>query len=85
MSKEIKSNPTEEVTELIDAQQPARDEAQERASKCTQEISRILSEYNCRIMPHIDPASIEPVGVTGNKIQIEASFWIAPLAAGEPR
>ena len=32
MSKEIKSNPTEEVTELIDAQQPARDEAQANAS-----------------------------------------------------
>tara|TARA_R110000744_G_scaffold129301_3_gene236693 strand:- start:603 stop:860 length:258 start_codon:yes stop_codon:yes gene_type:complete len=85
MSKELKSNPTEEVTDLIDAQQPVRDDAQERAGKCTQEISRVLAEHNCRIMPHIDPNSIEPVGLSGNKIQIEATFWIAPLAAGEPR
>lgn len=83
MSEKIKS--AEEVSSLVDAQQPARDDAQERASKCTQEISRVLAQHNCRIMPHIDPSAIEPVGVSGNKIQIEASFWIAPLALDETR
>ena len=69
----------EEVTELTDAPQPERDDAQGRAHKCAMEIDEALSNYRCRIMPRIDPATIEPVGLGGDKIQIAATYWIAPL------
>lgn len=70
----------DEVTDLVDAPQPERDDAQQRAHECTQKIAEVLAKHRCRIMPHINPDTIEPVGVSGSKIQIEASFWIAPLA-----
>jgi len=71
----------EDVTDLVDAPQNDRDDAQARAGACAAEISEILEKHRCRIMPRIDPATIEPVGLAGDKIQIQASFWIAPLAA----
>lgn len=69
-----------EVTSLVDAPQVERDDAQDRAGMCAKEISAILDKHRCRIMPRIDMANIEPVGLAGNKIQIESTFWIAPLA-----
>lgn len=70
----------DDVTELVDAPQSERDDAQARAQACSDDIGEILAKYRCRIMPRIDPATIEPVGLSGSKIQIEASFWIAPVA-----
>lgn len=75
-----KKKTPEEVTELVDAKQPARDDAQARANACASEIDLILEKHRCRIVPRIDMGAIEPVGVLGNKIQIESSYWIAPLA-----
>ena len=70
----------DEVTELVDAPQPERDDARERAHKCSMEIAAVLDKHRCRIMPRIDPQTIEPVGLAGDKIQIAATFWIAPVA-----
>ena len=70
----------EEVTELTDATKTDRDDAQARARECSIEIGAILEKHQCRIMPRIDPDSIEPVGLGGDKIQISATFWIAPLS-----
>lgn len=77
------ADPPDEVTELVDAKRPERDDAQERARECAKAISYVLDKHRCRIMPRIDPASIEPVGLAGNKIQIEATFWIAPIPLQE--
>lgn len=69
-----------EVTGLVDADKATRQDARARAQACTQEINAALMRHRCRIMPRIDPANIEPVGVAGDKIIVAASFWIAPLA-----
>lgn len=69
-----------EVTDLVDADRAARLDARARAETCTREINAALMRHRCRIMPRIDPANIEPVGVAGDKIMIAATFWIAPLA-----
>ena len=75
-----KEKQNDEIKELINANPTARDEAQERATKGSQEIAAILEKHQCRIMPRIDPETIEPVGLAGDKIQIAATFWIAPLS-----
>ena len=80
MADKDKTETTTDVEELVDAPKDAREDAQERARLCAQEVGMILDKYKCRILPRIDPEAIEPVGLTGNKIQIEASYWIAPLA-----
>lgn len=69
-----------EVTALVNAPPDARQDARARAEACTREINAALLRHRCRIMPRIDPAGIEPVGVAGDKIIIAATFWIAPLA-----
>ena len=76
----MKNKEIEEITELNKANQNDREDAQKRAHDCSEEIGAILEKYQCRIMPRIDPESIEPVGLGGDKVQISATFWIAPLA-----
>ena len=71
----------EEITDLVEADQAARDEAAERAQKCGQELAVVLNKHRCRIMPRIDPNAIEPVGMAGDKVQITATYWIAPLSS----
>ena len=85
MAEEPTADPTEEVTadevtELIDAPQPARDDARQRAQACAAQIDEALAQHRCCIMPRIDPSAIEPVGVAGDKVQITATYGILPLA-----
>ena len=81
MSKKEPTAPAEdEVTELVDGTPETRDDALARANACHDEVAEVLAKHRCRILPHIDPSSIEPVGVAGDKVQITATFWIAPLA-----
>lgn len=84
-SKEPVEKPAEkpaaqEVTQLVNAPQDVRQAALARAAACTQEITAVLMKHRCRIMPRIDPANIETVGLAGDKVIIAATFWIAPLA-----
>lgn len=69
-----------EITDLVDADKAARQDARARAEACTKEVNAALLRHRCRIMPRIDPANIEPVGVAGDKIIVAATFWVAPLA-----
>ncbi|MCP4794068.1 MAG: hypothetical protein GY882_12175 [Actinomycetia bacterium] len=81
MNDQAQEQPVDEVTSLVDAPQPDRDDAQQRAHLCATDIQEILERHRCRIMPRIDPATIEPVGLAGDKVQIQATFWIAPLSS----
>lgn len=83
MSKQKATPPTPDTSEvegLVSADQVARQNAQARAEACSREIGAALAKHRCRIMPRIDPANIEHIGVGGDKVMITASFWIAPLA-----
>jgi hypothetical protein len=80
MTDPTNETPADEVTELVDAPKDARQEAQARAHECAAEVQEVLAKHRCRIMPRIDPETIEPVGLAGNKIQIESTYWIAPLS-----
>jgi hypothetical protein len=76
-----KESTSAEVSELVDASKDVRQEAMARAHECALAVQEVLAKFNCRIMPRIDVADIEPVGHGGNKIQIESTYWIAPLAS----
>lgn len=80
-TKKPKPSPSaaEEVTELVEGTDDAREEAQGRARAAAEEIGAILKRHRCAIMPRIDPERIEPVGMAGDKIQITATYWVAPL------
>lgn len=69
-----------EVSGLVEATPDARQNARARAEACSHEINAALARHHCRILPRIDPAHIEPVGMTGDRVIITATFWIAPLA-----
>lgn len=69
----------EPIDELVQGTPDERTEAQARAETCALELQAVLGAHRCRIMPRIDPNKIEPVGLAGDKIQITATFYIAPL------
>ena len=71
---------TSDVEGLVNADHDARKYAMKRADLCSREINEALVKHRCRIMPRIDPAHVEHVGVGGDKVMITATFWIAPLA-----
>lgn len=70
---------SEDVTELVDAPANARDDAQARARACADELAPILDKHRCRILPRLELSDIEPVGLAGDKIQLAATYWIAPM------
>lgn len=69
-----------DVEELVEGTADERDDAARRAALAQKAISEVLDKYRCRIIPRIPLETIEPVGVLGNKVQITATYWIAPLS-----
>lgn len=67
----------DEADELIEGTPEQRDEAGQRAAECNEQINLLLAKFNCRIVPFINPP--ENVGPLGNKIQLTASYGVAPL------
>lgn len=74
------ADPAEDITALEDAPRSEREDAAERAAQCASEIDAALRRHRCRIIPQLDPANVEPVGVAGNKVQLTATYGIFPLA-----
>jgi hypothetical protein len=65
--------------ELVPGTPSERELAQERAQSCAHDLAQVLEHHRCRIMPLIRPDQVEPVGLDGNKVQITATYYVAPL------
>lgn len=85
MSKALpKSPPPTEPTEIpaplekLENHAPVDPEAEarSRAIACHEEIGRVLDRMRCRLVPMI--ADPEPVGSSGDRIQIRATYAIVP-------
>jgi len=76
----MQETPTEEITDLVEADEAQRKDAAERARSCAIQVEEVLARHNCRILPRIDPSMVEPVGLAGDRVQITATYWIAPMA-----
>lgn len=78
-SEYAKDQLDDQVDELVQGTTSERDQALERAQACSNDLQKILAKHRCRIMPRLDPATAEPVGLAGDKLQLTATFFIAPL------
>ena len=80
MTESTNEATTDDVTELVEADQSAREDASQRAQRCAEEVAAVLERHRCRIIPWIDRDGIEPVGMTGDRVIIRATYGIFPLA-----
>jgi len=69
----------EPIDELVTGTPDERELAKARANQCAHDLSLVLEHHRCRIMPVIRPDQVEPVGLDGSKVQITATYYVAPL------